>query len=182
MGDRWSFPKQGSAATYVWQPITMTGDSMSIPDFVESWQVDFESAQWSSVELTKKPIREKSQTSQGNWEVINGAKASDQKGAMATYAFNGRQVGLDAVSNNTSGYAKVIVRNNKKDEVINTIVDFYGKYEYSSLKFLSPLMKKDNYTISIEVMGEHGVWYNKAGDVFGSKGDYVVLKDVFTVK
>ncbi|WP_320167743.1 family 43 glycosylhydrolase [Mangrovibacterium marinum] len=181
MGDRWSFPKQGSAATQVWQPISLNGESMLIPEFIESWRVDFSNATWTPDKLDKRPIKEEFKTMEGNWEVLKNLKVSNQKGAIATYAFNGRQVGLNAVSNNTSGYAKVIIRNSKKDEIINTIVDFYSKYEYSSLKFLSPLMEKGNYTISIEVMGEHGVWYNKAGDVFGSQNDFIMINDLFVV-
>jgi hypothetical protein len=178
MGDRWSFPKQGSAATYVWQPITVTGDSMRIPDFIESWQVDFDLAQWSPVELKKKPVNEKNQAMQGNWEAINGIKVSNQKGSVATYSFKGSQVALQGRSNNISGYAKLIITNSQQEEVINTIIDFYSKYEYSSLKFLSPVMKEDEYTLRVEVLGEHGVWTDKSKRIFGSSGDYVFIEDV----
>ena len=37
MGDRWSFPKQHSAATYVWMPITMENGRMSIPELWQAW-------------------------------------------------------------------------------------------------------------------------------------------------
>ena len=40
MGDRWSYPKQASAATYVWQPIKIKGESLIIPQFHEAWKVD----------------------------------------------------------------------------------------------------------------------------------------------
>lgn len=179
MGDRWSFPKQGSAATYVWQPITVTGDSIRIPDFIESWHIDFDMAQWSSVELKTKPVNENKQKMPGNWADVNGAKASSQKGAVATYSFKGRQVGLQAVSNNTSGYAKLVITNSQNEEVINTIVDFYSKHEYSSLKFLSPVMKEDEYTLKVEVLGEHGVWTDKSKRVFGSTDDNIQIESVF---
>ncbi len=179
MGDRWSFPKQGSAATQVWQPITLNEGDMSIPDFIESWQVDFPKAQWSAIETEGNSIKGK--FSPGNWKNQDGTMTSKEKGAVATYLFSGRQVGIKAVSNSTSGYVKVVIRNSKNEEVINTIVDLYSKYEYSSLKFLSPLMEKGKYTLKIEVMGEHGVWYNKAGDVFGSKNDFITIEDLFVV-
>jgi len=33
MGDRWSYPKQASAATYVWQPLAVNGFSISLPSY-----------------------------------------------------------------------------------------------------------------------------------------------------
>ncbi len=178
-GDRWSFPRQGSAGTYVWQPITVEGDSMSIPDFVESWSIDFPKAQWSTIELNKISEVKKDYDIQGNWELKNDMIRSNEKGALAVYYFTGRKVGIEAVSNNISGYAKIIIKNSKNEEIINTIVDFYSKYEYLSLKFLSPLLEQDDYTLSIEVLGEHGVWTDKSKKIFGSTNDYVIIKEVF---
>lgn len=180
MGDRWSFPKQGSAATHVWQPITVKDGSMSIPKFMESWHMDFLKARWFPVETEGKPVKGK--FSPGNWEIKDSVAASKEKGAEAKYSFSGRQVGIKALSNNTSGYAKVIIRNSKNQEVINTIIDFYSKYEYSSLKFLSPVMGKDRYTLSIEVTGAHGVWTDKSKRIFGSTDDYVLIEGVFVVE
>src|SRR5699024_344051 len=40
MGDRWSFPKQNSSATYVWQPLTVSGESLFIPNYQQAWQVN----------------------------------------------------------------------------------------------------------------------------------------------
>ena len=40
MGDRWAFPKQASAATYVWQPLSVSGYSISIPEYYEAWQIN----------------------------------------------------------------------------------------------------------------------------------------------
>ncbi len=178
-GDRWSFPKQGSAGTYVWQPITVDGHSMSIPEFQESWKIDFERADWKPVKLKTKAIKQSK--TDGNWDMSRKALVSNEKGAVVTYKFKGRRVAIKGISNNTSGYARVIIRNNKNEAIINTIVDFYSKYEYTSQKFLSPLLRRDNYSISIEVMGEHGVWTNKRGDVFGSTDNYVIIEEVLVV-
>lgn len=40
MGDRWSYPHQASAATCVWQPLTVSGTKLSIPAFREAWSLD----------------------------------------------------------------------------------------------------------------------------------------------
>ena len=179
IGDRWSFPLQGSAATYVWQPIRVMRDSMSISTYYESWKVDFSKLKVANVEIKKKSVKSKCVIERGDWKTSEGKFASKEKGAVITCPFNGTQVGIKAISNNTSGYGRLIIRNSKNEEIINTLVDFYSKYEYSSQKFLSPVLKKGKYTLSIEVMGQHGVWSNKAKDIFGSTDDFVIIEDVY---
>lgn len=179
MGDRWSYPLQGSAATYVWQPIQVNGDSISIPGFLESWKVDFRNLKAEEVEIKPESVKSSCQILKGNWKTTGSKLVSKDKGATIACSFTGTQVGIKAISNNTSGYARVIIRNSKNIEIINTLVDFYSKYEYSSMKFLSPVLKKDNYTISIEVLGKHGVWSNKAKDTFGSTDDFIVIENIY---
>ncbi len=176
MGDRWSYPKQGSAATQVWQPVTVNGTEISIPAFNESWQIDMNKCGWSALDLRLTPVNYKQKS--GVWTEKNNTVLSNEKGAVLSYPFNGKQIAIHGLSNNTSGYAKIIIRNSKNEEVINTIADFYSLYEYSSLKFLSPVMGIDNYTLTIEVMGEHGVWYKKDGTGFGSTDNYITVEKV----
>ncbi len=85
------------------------------------------------------------------------------------------------MSNTTSGYAKVIITNSENEEFVNTIVDFYSKYECISQKFISPKMEKDVYKMTIEVQGEHGQWSDKKKNQYGSVDDYVYIVDVFVV-
>jgi hypothetical protein len=54
MGDRWSFPRQNSAATYVWQPLVVSGYSLSMPDFKPSWQVNTQTGKWTAITIAKK--------------------------------------------------------------------------------------------------------------------------------
>ena len=56
MGDRWAFPKQASAATYVWQPLTMSGTSISIPAYVDAWQINTSTGEATFVAVGKKII------------------------------------------------------------------------------------------------------------------------------
>ena len=37
MGDRWSYPHQASAATYVWMPLQVDGTKISIPEYWQAW-------------------------------------------------------------------------------------------------------------------------------------------------
>ncbi|MFA5046398.1 MAG: glycosyl hydrolase family 43 [Paludibacter sp.] len=182
MGDRWSYPLQGSAATYVWQPIRVKGDKMSIPDYQENWRVNLANVKWSPVETIAKSIKASATIKTGDWKQENGKIRAKQKGSVILFPFRGRQVGLKALSNPTSGYAKVVIRNKKGDEIISTIVDFYSKYEYSSLKFLSPVLDYNSYVLSIEVLGEHPKWSDKRFFNYGSTDDYVDIEDVFLVE
>lgn len=159
MGDRWSYPKQGSAATYVWQPISICGDEISIPKFCESWQIDKSIAGWSVVDTKTKSIKEKYNVERGVWKSDNGIQKSKEKDAVITYSFRGKQIGIKALSGKTSGYARISIKNNENKEIVNTVIDFYSKYEYSSQKFLSPILKNGNYILSVKVLENirHGV-------------------------
>lgn len=168
MGDRWSFPKQGSAATQVWQPIELNDEGLLISEFHENWYLN-PNNQYIPFDLNLKHHKE---------SVSGYLFVSDKKGANITVAIKGKQIGIKGLSDNTGGYARIIVKNSKGEEIINTITDFYSKVEVSSLKFLSPELPEDDYTVSVEVLGEHGVWFKKDGTGFGSTNDYVKIKDI----
>ncbi|MDR2919747.1 MAG: family 43 glycosylhydrolase [Tannerella sp.] len=176
MGDRWSFPKQGSAATQVWQPITVRGDEMSIPEFYDNWSFD-ENGIWSAASLNLKSIKKETHK-QGNWDTANDQFKSNDKGALITIPFTGEQVAIRGVTNNTSGYARVVLKNSRKEEVVNTIVDFYTKNEGITQNFVSPILELDKYILSIEVMGEHPAWSDKRKSDYGSTDNYIVIQDV----
>ena len=40
MGDRWSYPHQASAATYVWLPMQVNAEKLSIPFYWQSWDAE----------------------------------------------------------------------------------------------------------------------------------------------
>lgn len=180
MGDRWSYPKQGSAATYVWQPVTIAGDEISIPQFHEGWLPDSSPAQYASATINRKkllPVQKG--VRKGEWTTAEGRLTSKSKGATVTYTFEGRQVGIDGVANNGSSYARVTIKDKRNKVIISTTVDFYSKYEDAALKFLSPLLPQGKYTLTIEVLGEHTTWTDKSKTVYGSTDHYVTIKDVF---
>ena len=57
MGDRWSFPKQNSAATYIWQPLQVDGHKISIPEFQEAWKIDLSTGVVASTAIEGKEIK-----------------------------------------------------------------------------------------------------------------------------
>jgi hypothetical protein len=54
----------------------------------------------------------------------------------------------------------------------------YSKYPVSTLKFLSPLLPKDNYTVTVSVLAENWYWVEKSGRRSGSKGFIVSLDKI----
>lgn len=178
MGDRWSFPKQGSAATHVWLPVTVDKEGMSIPEFYESWYLDLSDCTWQFVALGMQFAKESTALRKGDWYKAGSTFRSRDKEAMLTYSFRGKQVGIRGISNATSGYAYVTLKDSKNRKVLGTVVDFYSLYEYSSLKFLSPILDADDYTLTIEVMGEHPAWSDKRRSDFGSTDNYVIVEEV----
>ncbi|SHE44975.1 family 43 glycosylhydrolase [Dysgonomonas macrotermitis] len=177
MGDRWSYPKQGSAGTYVWQPITVTGDEMSIPVFQGSWSFDRHS-QWLPIKTDMKSVKKDARCI-GNWSMGGNVFKSNEKGAQISVPFKGSRISVKGLSNNTSGYASVVLKNGQNEEVLNTIVDFYSLYENSSLKFNSPVLAQDNYTLTIEVLGEHPAWSDKRKSDYGSTDNYIIIEDIY---
>ncbi len=179
MGDRWSFPKQGSAATYVWQPIRIDTSKIFLPGFIESWKpiyagIGFEKIEQNGLSLINNKIFFK----EGSWKHENGGLQSNEKDACVTFNFTGSKVGVKARTNNTSGYAKVTILDSKQNVVISSIVDCYSKNETISQVFVSPKLKKGNFSLKIQVLGEHGSWTDKSKTIYGSTDNYVIIEDI----
>ncbi len=182
MGDRWSFPKQTSAATYVWQPLTISGTTISIPKYIDAWQINTSTGEATSVAVGKKIVGNTDKqfiTYSGNWQQDTlSVMSSDEKAASFTVKFKGTQIGFYGLARPNGGYAHVVLRNKKGKTILSSIVDMYCKYSTETLKFLSPNLKKDNYTLTVTVMGEHGNWRDKRKNIYGSTGNFVSLDKI----
>lgn len=181
MGDRWSFPKQASAATYVWQPLNISGYSISIPQFREAWQVNPSTGEISNATFHGKKIEaaDRQIVYSGNWvqDTIT-VKSSNEKQASFSMSFKGTQMGIYGLARPDGGYAKVELRNSKGKTVISSTIDMYSKYPVTTLKFLTPVLPGDNYTLTVSVPGENWYWVEKSGRRSGSKGYFVSLDKV----
>lgn len=156
MGDRWSFPKQGQAATQVWLPLVTNGTQLSIPDYWEAWDVN--------------------SVTQLSWETGALSKAvlhSDRKGESISIPYSGKPIALIGQSGADGGYARISILDKKGKVLYSSLVDFYSKVSHEGIRYVSPRMKKGKYNLKVEVAGEQGVWYNKRGDRFGSTGCWV---------
>ncbi|GGF67521.1 family 43 glycosylhydrolase [Wenyingzhuangia marina] len=188
MGDRWSFPRQNSAATYVWQPLTVTKDSIYLPDFKQSWQINTETGEWSTKKIKGKIIdntNTKEINYTGNWtqtkDEFSDSCAND-KNASFSINFKGTQIGVYGVSRPNGGYAKVDIQDEKGKTIQTNIIEMYCKYPESSLKYLSPVLTKGNYKLVVSVVGAHGNWYTKNGTKFGGTDDFVSVDKIIIKK
>jgi len=181
MGDRWAFPKQASAATYVWQPLTVSGYSLSIPKYHEAWQVNTATGVSSDITVDEKVIQntDKRIIYSGKWQQDTlTVKSSDEKDASFSIKFNGKQVGWYGLACPNGGYAHATLRNSKGKAVLSSIIDMYSKYPVANLKFLSPVLPKESYTLTVSVMAERGNWSDKRKNLYGSTGYFVSLDKI----
>jgi hypothetical protein len=186
MGDRWSFPKQASAATYVWQPLTVEGTSLSIPLFREAWRIDTKTGEAAPAKVGKKIIGDTDKkiiSFSGKWQHLMESdslslSSSDEKDASFSVKSRGTQIGMYGLSRSDGGYARVVLQNSKGKTVVSSIIDMYCKYPVAALKFLSPVLAKDNYTLTVTVMGERGNWSDKRKNLYGSNGYFVSLDKI----
>lgn len=182
MGDRWSFPKQASAATYVWQPLTISGTSISIPKYIDAWQINTSTGQSNSTTAGKTIIESANKqviAYAGKWRQDTlSAISSDEKASSFSVKFTGTQAGFYGLVRSNGGYAHVLLQNGKGKPILTSIVDMYCKYPTRTLVFLSPILKKDNYTLTVAVMAEHGNWSDKRKNIYGSIGNFISLDKV----
>ena len=115
----------------------------------------------------------------GNWQQDTlSAMSSDNKDAFFAVKFKGTQIGFYGLARRSGGYAHIVLRDKKGKTIVSSIVDMYCRYSTETLKFLSPALKKDNYTLTVTVMGEHGNWWDKRKNLFGSTGNFVSLDKI----
>ncbi|MXN90830.1 family 43 glycosylhydrolase [Flavobacterium sp. Sd200] len=183
MGDRWSFPYQASAATYVWQPLHVNNTVLSIPEYQEAWQLDTKTGIATELKITGKTLNneDKSIAYKGEWKTTDGEFASarsNSKGDNFSVKFTGTQIGFYGIANPVGGYADVVVTDSKGKAVASAIVDAYSKYEVKSLLFLTPLLKKGNYILTVTVRGHHSKWSDKRKSNYGSTDDFISLHSI----
>jgi len=161
MGDRWSFPRQASSATQVWLPITVDeGNACSIPEYWPIWSS--ESISRISPEGVDEPLPFR----------------SNQRGDSVSYTFEGSRIMVFGSSDCHGGYAEFSIYDDREELIHLAIIDFYSLVPDSNMKYASPKLSHASYTLTIGVMGDHGVWYKKDGTKFGSDDYFVTLERV----
>jgi hypothetical protein len=180
MGDRWSYPRQLSAATYVWQPLTLSGTSISIPKYLESWQVNVATGEANLTKSNFKIIEnsDKGIIYRGKWshlsDTISISRATDKNDSFS-YSFSGKQIGLYTLTLPDNGYAKIILRNKKGKLINQNLVDLYSKTPVTGLAYLSPILPQGEYTLTGSVAGERPNWSDKRKSNYGSTANTITL-------
>lgn len=183
MGDRWSYPVQHSAATYVWQPLEVNGETLHLP-YYEKWNIDLKTGKWANTEITGKSFlaNDAAISFSGDWKqsTENNVNVfrSNTKGDSFSLNFTGSRVILYGLSQSDGGYATVTVKDAKGEIVANSTIEMYSKVPDHSPKYVSPILKKGNYNLELTVLGKHGNWTNKRKDTFGSTDNYISLEKI----
>ncbi len=177
MGDRWSFPHQASAATYVWMPLQVDGTKISIPEYWQCWDINSLKPVDALRNGTVIPVKE--MLFAPDWKEENGRLTSNTKGSTLSVPFKGTHTAVVGESNPHSGYAKVSVLDAKKDTVYSSLVDFYSKYPEKAIRIMTPRMVEGNYTLLIEVTGIMPVWTDKSKTIYGSDNTFVTLDNIY---
>jgi hypothetical protein len=181
MGDRWSYPKQHSAASYVWQPISFAGDSMFISTFLQAWKINQISGKATVKALDYQVLLSNNKLLKyaGRWvdTSINESLVmrSTESKASVSVEFIGTQIGIYGLTLPDNGYARVSLSNKSGKILVNTLVDFYSKTPASQLIFLSPILKKSSYKLRLEVTGERPNWSDKKKTVYGSTANNISI-------
>jgi hypothetical protein len=161
MGDRWSFPRQRSAATYVWQPLTIADGKLTIPHYYEAWDP-----------LTMQQ------------EIVNSKKLHEKKwqsqviGDSLSIPYTGRRIALYGTTDNMSGYADITIRDQRGHKVFGGIVDFYSLVPATGIRFLSPMLAKGKYTLELRIASMKPNWTDKRRNQYGSTGHKVEITHV----
>lgn len=151
MGDRWSFPRQASAATYVWLPLDVSNGMLRLPQYLASWAVDSFEAE---------PPR---------GSAIAASFASNVPGDYVEVPFTGRQVAVGGESNQLSGYALIEIFDAGSDvPLTSSIVDFYSLVPDSGTRFVSPALHEGEHRLRVTVTGEMPIWTDKTRTRFGA--------------
>lgn len=180
MGDRWSFPKQASSATYVWQSLAISGKSLSIPVYKETWKIDLATGIASVPKNTNKILKNNNKeiAYSGNWSHTDKKSKSDDKNASFSIKFKGQQIGFSSFVGTENGYAKVVLTDEKGKIITSAIVDLYSKNSTETAVYKSPILKNGNYILTVSGTGERPNWSDKRKSNYGSTGYYISVTQI----
>ena len=163
MGDRWSFPHQASAATYVWLPLRVENDTLSM-EFWGAWDP-----------LTCRP----SELTGRETEI---GFSSDKPGAGVEIPFRGTRIVLVGQSHPDGSYARVELTDAHGAVISSIYVTFYGKVPDHGYRYASPVLARGDYVLKVTVLDEVTEWSDKRGERFGSVGTRVTVDRAVVLK
>ncbi|MFB9896564.1 family 43 glycosylhydrolase [Hallella seregens] len=166
MGDRWSYPHQASCASYVWLPMQIDGDSLSIPQYWETWNPH-----------TLKAI-----------DMLCGGKQlsmgfdSNKPGESVSIQFRGCQAAITGKTDRHGGYALVTVNDRRGKTVFSSLVDCYSLVPSEGIRLLTPVLLYGCYRITVKVTGDRPKWSDKRKNNYGSDDCRVRIDALYVFK
>ena len=182
MGDRWSFPHQASAATYVWMPMQVEGTRLSIPEYWNSWNIQTLKPVTPLAGGKKVAAENISAQQAADWTRANGQMTSNVKGAKLVVPFKGKQIAFTGETHPHGGYARVKLLDKNQREIYSSLIDFYSKTPEHAVRFISPRFPRASYTLVVEVSGISPQWTDKTKKQFGSDDCFVTVEDFVILK
>lgn len=177
MGDRWSYPHQASSATYVWMPLQVNGDSLSIPQYYHSWNLQtgkpvdlLEGCQ----DLTLEPDKD--------WVLQEGIYQSNVSGSTLKAHFKGGRIVLVGQTGIHHGYGRITIADASGQTVFTNLIDCYSKAPDFGPRLVSPHFPEGDYLITVTVTGDHGTWTDKSKHIFGSDDNNVTVSRIAVIK
>lgn len=151
MGDRWSFPYQASAATYVWLPLTVQGTRLSIPRYWQAWD----------------PVAETPVALEGDPLPMEfDATLPDES---IEVPFRGTRVALVGHAAPDGGYARVEITDDDGAVLVSHVVGFYSLAPNDAVRFLSPELPPGEHRIRVKPLGVGPEFFQKSGRRLGSQ-------------
>ncbi|MFF3500297.1 hypothetical protein [Streptomyces sp. NPDC003247] len=155
MGDRWSFPHQASAATYVWQPLRIHGDTLSIDRYQGAWD----------------PLTGRPGEYTGKETAIGFSSAT--AGDSVEIPFTGTRIVLVGSSRPDGSYARVELADAGGTVLSSLYVTFHSRVPDDGYLYVSPVLPPGDHLLRVTVLGEPTEWSDKSGARFGSVGTHV---------
>lgn len=163
LGDRWSFPHQASAASYVWLPMTVDDDGVPrLPRFEAGWRHD-----------TLEPV----DPLDGARRLHDGGDLTDP-GQCLELSFGGGRVAITGVVGPDRGYARISVVGPDGGEIHGLHVDFYSARRDEGLRYVGPDLPPGAYRLTITATGERPRWSKKDGTVYGASDHRVEVTGI----
>lgn len=177
MGDRWSYPRQASAATYVWMPLQAEGTKLSMPEYWQAW--DMRTLRPTDALKGGKMLPSGKIRCPAHWRREDGALVSDTPGGKMEMGFEGTHAAIIGESGPLGGYARVSVLDSQRDTVYSSLVDYYSKYPETAIRIITPCKPRGKYTLCVEVTGISPVWTDKSKRIYGSKGCRIGIRQAY---
>lgn len=182
MGDRWSYPHQASAATYVWMPVMVSGTNLSIPQYWAAWDINTLKPANPTANATIVDESAIELVPSSDWTQYEGQWVSTAKNSVVKVLFKGKQVAFSGTTNWHSGYARVNIYDSKGIKRYSSLLDFYSKIPSHGLRFVSPILPLAEYTIEVINEEDSPQWTDKTHRVYGSDGTRITIDKFMIMK